>query len=578
MRIYVAIPENKKCKETRVFEFIDTAQLKTFNDEGYGIFQTVNIMKGNRRGNELIQELNYIYCDFDFKKEGEKKDVSELKLQAIKDLKEHCEPTFTIETKNGLHPYWELEDKDVKNAETYKRILLGVIDFSILLGSAGDKVKDLARIMRAPGYFHCKGDDKFLCTLSKGSMKKYSYKELLTKFPYSEPRTGQKSMPLNTFSNGIDNLDIKDIYVAVMAEIGQRIEFDSIGRVINQDGKRGVFVGRDGDGQYIANGGSSTLTQKGNKITVVANTLGINNKEAYRWICNRFNIQTRKEIETQEIVEKVKKEKPVKLDIMKKEKRFTWGTRQLDVSFAIIKPSNFIIMGASRGSGKTTYSFDMAIKNAELGHKTIYMSLEMNESEILDDFARKYSKITIEEEYDYSIPKDKKKLYDKRIKELKSVEKLVFKGLRNVKNKTWNVLEAIIRDEEGTDLVFIDNLDLITNESNQSDIERQKRIVEGILSFTSDTGIPVILIHHYRKKSSGKDYGMDELAGSGKIADGADRIVKVERNQKEDATGIDRFETSLYLQKGRGYPECGRVIYFIDGRFEDAIFNDFYEF
>jgi len=578
MRIYVAIPENKNCQSKGVLEFTDTSKLKELNDAGYGIFQTVNVMQENRRGNNFVKELNYIYCDFDLKKEGEKKDISELKIKVIKDLKEHCEPTFTVETKNGLHPYWELEDKNIKNAELYKKILLGVIDFSILLGSAGDKVKDLARILRAPGYFHLKGDDKFMCNLTRGSMKKFSYEELLKKFPYTETSSTQKSMPLNSFSNGIDNIDIKDIYVAVMAEIGQRIEFDSIGRVINQDGKRGVFVGRDGDGQYIANGGSSKLPQKGNRITIVASTLGINNKEAYKWICNRFNIQTKKEVETQEIVEKVKNEKPAEVDITKKEKRFTWGTRQLDVNFAIIKPSNFIVIGASRGSGKTTFSFDMAIKNARLGHKTIYMSLEMNENEILDDFARKYSGITIEEEYDFNVPNRKKNAYDKRISELKSVEKLTFKGLRDVKNKTWSVLEAIIRDEIGTDIVFIDNLDLITGESNHSDIDRQKKIVEGILSFTSSTGIPVVLIHHYRKKSANKDYGMDELSGSGKIADGADRIVKVARNQEEDATGIDRFRTYLYLQKGRGYPECGLNVFFVKGSFTDVDGDGFYEF
>jgi len=576
MRLFVAIPEHKECKGKGVLEFTDTSKLRTLNEQGYGIFQTVNMMEGSKRGNKFVKELNYIYCDVDLKKEGEKKDIKDLKKEAIKSFKEYCEPTFTVETKNGLHPYWELSDTSIKNVEIYKNILLGVIDYSILLGSAGDKVKDVARIMRAPSFYHLKGDDKFLCRIIKGSMKKYSYDELQTAFPHTESPREQKMMPLASSYNEIDSIDIKDIYVAVMAEIGQIIEFDSLGRVINQDGKRGVFVGRDGDGQYIANGGSSVLPQKGNKITIVASTLGISNKEAYQWICKKFGIISEKEKEIKQIVKEIKEIKPLK---KKTFKRFTWGTRVLDTSLAIIKPSNFIIIGAPRSAGKTTFSFDMAKKNAALGHKTMYMSLEMNKEEILDDFARKYSGITIEEEYDNKIPEIKQNAYNKKIKELDSIENLIFKGIRSAKIKTWAVLEAIIKDEERVDIVFIDNLDLITSDNPKySDVERQRKIVENILSFTSETGIPVVLIHHYRKKTQGKEFGMDELAGSGKIADGADRIIKVSRNTDLDATAPERYRTTVFLQKGRGYPEVQRDVYFIKGTFIDLKDDGFYEF
>jgi len=250
--------------------------------------------------------------------------------------------------------------------------------------------------------------------------------------------------------------------------------------------------------------------------------------------------------------------------------RYTWGTRCVDTKFAIIKRTDFIIIGAKRSSGKTTYTFDMACKNALLGHKVLYISLEMEEMDIKEDFARKRAGITVEEELDYKIPEDKKVRFQEKLDEFNRIENLYFAGIRRGGNADWNGLMAVVAQYKELDLIFIDNLDLIEGFTGENDNDRQKRIVKNILNFTSEKKVPIVLLHHYRKSgSSNNDKGMDELSGSGKISDGADRVVKIERNQDVNAEYPLKYESRLTLQKARGYSEAFAKIHFLDGTFID---------
>jgi archaellum biogenesis ATPase FlaH len=256
-----------------------------------------------------------------------------------------------------------------------------------------------------------------------------------------------------------------------------------------------------------------------------------------------------------------------------KDVRYTWGTRFLDTHFAIIKSGNFIVVGAKRGSGKTTYTFDMARKNAELGHQVLYISLEMEEKDILDDFGRKYAGITIEEEFDRTIPEIKQLAFERRKKEIQNTPNLVFESVRRASGTRWSDIVEIINRYQ-IDMIFLDNLDMIAGEQGENNLERQKRIANNIMSFTAEQQIPFILVHHYRKTMAGKDYGMDELAGSGKIADAADRVVKVVKNFDVEAPYPEKYKSKIYLQKGRGYPEAQAEIYFLKGTFVDEVPSD----
>lgn len=261
-----------------------------------------------------------------------------------------------------------------------------------------------------------------------------------------------------------------------------------------------------------------------------------------------------------------------KVEFVKKEDyklRYTWGTENLNNNFAIIKRANFIVVGAKRSAGKTTYTFDMACKNAKLGHKVLYISLEMDGQEIKEDFARKYSGMTIPEEFTYDIPEHKQKAFERKLGEINNITNLKFEGVRRGGSVSWESIIGLIGKYPDIDLIFIDNLDLIEGKEMENDLTKQKRIVKSIMSFTSDNKIPIVLIHHYRKQGASKDYGMDELSGSGKISDGADMILKITRNQDAGAVYPEKYNSKLFLQKARGYKEAIADVYFIKGTFVD---------
>lgn len=249
------------------------------------------------------------------------------------------------------------------------------------------------------------------------------------------------------------------------------------------------------------------------------------------------------------------------------EKRFTWGTQNLNYNFSIIKETDFIIIAASRGSGKTTFSFHMAMENALMGHKVLYVSLEMEIKEIKDDFGRKFSKMPIKEEYNRVVPKNIKDIYDKKWRSIESIPNLKIEGLRRLGKIYWSQLKIFL-DKYDADIIFIDNLDRINIENASSDNATQEIVTNHIMSYASEKKKPIVLIHHYRKAGK-EDRGMDELRGSGKIADNADRIVSIKRAGTLEDDYPLKYESNISLIKGRGYPENTQKIYFIRGSFYD---------
>jgi hypothetical protein len=67
---------------------------------------------------------------------------------------------------------------------------------------------------------------------------------------------------------------------------------------------------------------------------------------------------------------------------------------------------------------------------------------------------------------------------------------------------------------------------------------------------------------------------MDELAGSGKIADGADIIINLSRLSVEEIIEDnvqfpESRKTILWVQKGRGYTDRVENLYYVGGTFYD---------
>ncbi len=570
---YVLIDDKKKVAGAKTFTKKDPVVFKEWNEKGWGVYFSANEFSTARQ-NDLCTKLRYVYADLDLAKAGDgvsREEKQRRKQILLKALLDYCEPTLIIDTSNGLQPLWQITDNDptAENKALYVKVIKGIVEWSKQFGGKADNVHDLARILRLVGYYHQK-EEPYLCDFIHKSKKKYSLFELELLFPYEEkivePRTYETTDNSNPVFQEIEKIDFKELIIKAFASVGRPVTFDKSGRLIDPiGGTTGTFIGRKGNRDYLCS--SSHEPFKGNRITAVADILKIDYSDAYKWIVKEYSLDFKKLIQKEKVLEQMKEvEKPKRV---KKDKRYSWGTDYLNHHFAIIKPTNFIVIAAKRNSGKTTFTFDMAIKNAEMGNKVLYLSLEMETDDITDDFGRKYSGITVAEEFDKTIPEYKKIAYDKKRNEINTTPNLFVEGIRRNGDIVWETIVEIIKKYEGIDMIFIDNLDLIAGREGESENQRQKRLVTQMMSYSSENQTPIILVHHYRKSTGGKDHGMDELGGSGKISDGADRVVKVVKNPDPLALYPDKYRTTIYLQKGRGYPEHNAEIYFIRGRFQD---------
>lgn len=167
-------------------------ELRLLNERGHGIYFTVNVTNEawrNWRAGKVgsnyarkksdIDTIRAYYCDIDGLDEGGK-DAMGAQLLAHK-----LAPSSIVETKNGLHCYWYAQldlgvmvgDEEIR---TYERVVRGLNAYW-----GGDpNVKDVARVMRVPGFDHMKDpDNPFEIRVRYESHATYRAADLLKAFP-----------------------------------------------------------------------------------------------------------------------------------------------------------------------------------------------------------------------------------------------------------------------------------------------------------------------------------------------------------------------------------------------------------
>ncbi|MBI5153469.1 MAG: hypothetical protein HZA36_03365, partial [Parcubacteria group bacterium] len=223
-----------------------------------------------------------------------------------------CPPSRIVITKNGLQPRWRIDEPkiDESTQRKYRNVIEGIIKWSKKYGNAGDPIKDVARVLRKPGYYHHKSDP-YLVTEELGSDKTYTLDELANGF-FLKPTTELKVWePIPTIVSDnqvfqkIASLDIQRVAIDVQHELGHNPYFNDLnqlgcggGSCKCEPGKTwATFVNRDGK-NFISNGGTVDHPAQGNAVTYVARVLSISNKDAFKWLLKKYDIKS--EIQNQE--------------------------------------------------------------------------------------------------------------------------------------------------------------------------------------------------------------------------------------------------------------------------------------
>jgi len=492
------------------------------NREGAGIFFTPNPIQG-RRTEKNVTAIRWVYVDMD---EGTKEDMMEL----IK--KSPIYPNFIVESSRSYHLYWRV-DSDRKQ---FSRIINGLLKFY----DGDTAISSINEVLRLPGFYHMKDPkNPFLIKVIYENMSsKQTAEEMIEAYPYLPPmiefaqrhKLSDKDLAL------IKNIPIIDI----LRKLGVELTSDNF--VVENGEKSSAsinvkenyvhrFSGKPGSGSTI-----DAVMQYGKKslpeaIEYLKEYAGINNIIKPKDVAKAILSASKPAIE---------------LDFSQRAV-FTWGTKQLDEKIAPKSTDSYTLLAGETGSGKTTFAFFTAMRNALLGNKVLFLTLEMSREAMIIRNARDFAGITKDEWRDRrKISKEKKKTMKERKAYLENIEGLSIEGVPNA--PTALIFELI--KQHDPDLVFIDNFDLIEKEGSGNGYVEETRIANEFMNFARDefSGAIVILHHLNTKKNRDKNaLDIGALRGSQKIIHNAGLYLCGYRSTKVDEDDKDEVLTKKQL-------------------------------
>jgi len=246
---------------------------------------------------------------------------------------------------------------------------------------------------------------------------------------------------------------------------------------------------------------------------------------------------------------------------------YTWGTPILDKLFAPIERNHLIVLTAKAGSGKSTYTFDMAEKNTRLGKRVLYITLEMGVKKFIQLKAIRTAGITKMQWRERNFTERQVDKYVQTKARIYDNNKLIFGSFAdsNMEQNCENIAKMI--NTIGPDLVIIDNFNLISKIPHEKDLDAENRISKFFMDYTNENETPVMLIHHTNKNG--------EMRGSQKIEDNSDIHIFMKREYDELATEEEKHATKLIIKKDRDWGDLlSNIIYFNSGSFDDTYMSN----
>lgn len=122
--------------------------LQKANDNGHGVFFVVN--GGGQHDDQVITSKSCTaqYMEIDEDKNGNTISFDE-QLNIINSFP--LRPSIVVRTRKSLHSYWLLRNGDIKKFRTIQKRLISYFH-------SDSSIQNESRVMRVPGFFHCKAE------------------------------------------------------------------------------------------------------------------------------------------------------------------------------------------------------------------------------------------------------------------------------------------------------------------------------------------------------------------------------------------------------------------------------------
>lgn len=519
--------------------------LMDLNKSGAGIYFTPNPCKGGRMENN-VTDLRWLYVDID----GGDKD-SQFDRVAFAPLP----PTAVVESKNGLHLYFKLTGQCTVSA--WKTACEGLRQYF-----GGDEaISSTNEVLRVPGFDHLKNpSEPFRVRLDRYDPSvSYSSDEIIQAYPITNPiEKYAKEIPVSTLEK-IKSIPIMDVLGRLGVDVRKGFVYEN-----GEQTSAHVFKERNFFTRFSGKGGNG-----GSTIDAVMMWGGKTLPEAIQWLKKEWGFEDEKPSNDSKPVMPEKPVPPLSDPIKSKDKPFTWGTPSLDDFIPCLEKTHFVVLAASGGAGKTAYTVDIGLKNQALGHKVLFLSLEMTQDDIETRLAQQMAKIRMSEwrsRAEGGISKEKEEKYFKIKEELRNKPNFKILGLHDKPMTAPDIMRLIA--EEKPDMAIIDNFGEIELEPGVNQLQHEHKVMKAFHRFCGDYRIPVIMLHHTTGRRNKNE--VEHARGSEKILDVCTMMLLCRDNKwTDEMDDMQKAEFHISVDKARFWSKAVKTVYKLDGTFYD---------
>lgn len=575
-QVYVRIHDKKLVPGAVQFQKYDEETFKKYNVLDWGIYFTPNSFRSvtaeehranktlQNRNERYLEKINFVYGDLDVCKQDEGVSatvIADRKFALLSALQAHVPPTYVIDTRNGLQPLWRVNTAmDKTTCLQAKKVMQGIVDWSMKHGGMGDAVYDLARVLRLPNFEHRKGDP-YLCQVVFTDESQYVYN--LDELEKYFPSVSKDTAPQKT----IDSLDIATVLRDVAATKGITVTYrklhDGSQRILENGKETSGFISSRGNFVYSPSG----KDRKGGCVKIVQFYLNCNYAKAKEWLEKKYGILATKFTTLPfkrmgDIIEETAKY----MDTIDPAKIFSFGYSPLDDHLGGIYPGELVLVGGETGTGKTTFLTSVLKRNARK-HEVVFFSLE----DTVNEFAMKQlyfeigkvrkqrdlknfpwkdfrnNTIRLKDEFNADRLKAMDQIKDDRLL-------LYDRGHEHAPDQMdMDTLEEVIAISamRGIKLFGIDHLHFFntSNGSKDSKADRLEEVMQRIKTLALEYDVAIVLLAHYHKLR-GEKPTLDSFKDSSAIAQTASVVINLWRDRSDDFGG-DIYKTEFLLPKVR---------------------------
>lgn len=223
-------------------------------------------------------------------------------------------------------------------------------------------------------------------------------------------------------------------------------------------------------------------------------------------------------------------------------------------------PGQLVTVGARTGIGKSVFAINAAVAAAQSNKSTLFFSLEMGRSELMDRVYASITGIPLNKFKNGSLDEDEKALFLEMKPELDALPVKIETAAEMTIDSIRAACLRQAQSEAGLDLVIIDYLQLVTPSGEFRDRQvAVAHISRNAKLMAKQLGVPVMVLVQVNRESKDEESTVPKLyqiRESGAIAQDSDVVILLHREETLDDTIP---HTLVLLEKNRG-GEANKVI------------------